>query len=70
MDPALYIYMCIYIYIYIYTHTYISILPLTPLPFSLPYIIEQSSFCLYSRSLLVIYFIYTSVYMLVSRKHF
>ena len=43
----------------IYTH--VSILPQSPLPSRLPHIIEWNSFGLYSRSLLVIHFNYSSV---------
>ena len=43
-------------------HTHVSILPQTLLPFRLSYNIGQSSMC-YTRTLLVIYFKYSSVYM-------
>ena len=43
-------------------HIHIYILLQTPLPSRLPNNIEQSSLCLYSRSLLVIHFRYSSMY--------
>ena len=46
------------------THIHVYILPQTPLPSRLPHNIEQSSmYLLYVRSLLVILFKYSSVYM-------
>ena len=44
-------------------HIHVSILPLTPVPCRLPHNIEQSFLCLYNRTLLVIRFKYSSVYM-------
>ena len=46
------------------THIHVYILPQAPLPSRLPHSIEQSSrYLLYIRSLLVILFKYSSVYM-------
>ena len=46
-------------------HIHVSILPQTPLPSRLPCNIEESSRCCTSRTLLVIHFRYSSVYMLI-----
>ena len=42
---------------------HVSILPQTPLPSRLPHSIEQSSMCLYSRSLLIVHLKYNNVYL-------
>ena len=47
------------------THIHVCILPQTPLPSRLPHNIEQEFHVLYNRSLLVIHFKYSSVYIWV-----
>ena len=66
-DSVLFIYICIYIYSYIYIciHIYTHILFQILFSYRLLQNIEYSSLC-YSMSLLFIYFIYSSVYMLIS----
>ena len=48
-----------------HTHTRVSCLPQTPLPSRLPLNTEQSSLCLYSRTLWIIYSKQSSVVMLI-----
>ena len=48
-----------------HTHTLVSFLPQTPLPSRLPLNTEQSSLCLYSRTLWIIYSKQSSVVMLI-----
>ena len=60
-DSVIHIY--VYVYIYIYIYIYIYVLFQIIFPYRLLQEIEFSG--LYSRSLLIIYFVYNSVYLLI-----
>ena len=78
-DSVFYIYICVYVCVYIYIYIYICIHTHThthihsfsdsfPIQVITEYWVEFP--VLYSRSLLIIYFIYNSVYLLIPNSQF